>query len=149
MTAIAGSAKGNEQGWLLIEEDLFEYPPGSAEGPALIGNRCASCGKTFFPKRRICPACFDKGVMEEIRLSRIGVVYASTIVHRDSPAGVKGPYAYGYVYIPENDVRVFGLFTGQDPSIFKPGRQVELVLEPVRTDSSGKEVIGFKFRAVT
>ena len=147
MTAMPEKAEGKEQGWLPIEEGLFEYPP-DARGPALIGNRCTSCGKTFFPKRKICPICFDKGAMEDLRLGKRGIVYASTIVLRDSPAGIKGPYAYGYVDIPENEVRVFALFTGDEPSAFTPGREVELVVEAVRTDSSGREIIGFKFKRV-
>ena len=86
--------------------------------------------------------------MEDLRLGKRGIVYASTIVLRDSPAGIKGPYAYGYVDIPENEVRVFALFTGDEPSAFTPGREVELVVEAVRTDSSGREIIGFKFKRV-
>jgi len=134
--------------WSLVEEGLFEYPIVDNQLPALLANRCRKCGKTFFPKRPLCPYCFDKGEMEEIKLDSRGVIYACTVIHRNSPTGIIAPYAYGYVDIPVNKVRVFGLFEGSDPSSFTPGQQVELVVEPIKIDPQGKQVIGYKFKPV-
>ena len=86
--------------------------------------------------------------MENITLERQGIIYTCTLVHIDSPAGIKAPYAYGYVELPTNRLRVFALFTGSDPALFTPGQEVELVLEPVGTDKEGKKIIGYKFKAV-
>lgn len=135
--------------WALVEEGLFEYPLAEGQTPSLFANRCASCRKTFFPKRPLCPYCFEKGKMEEIKLDRRGIIYACTVIHRNSPTGIIAPYAYGYVDIPVNKVRVFGLFGGSDPSSFTPGQEVELVVEPIKVDHQGKQIIGYKFKPVS
>jgi len=137
------------QTWSLVEEGLFEYPLAEGQTPTLLANRCTNCGKTFFPKRPLCPYCFDKGEMEEIKLDRRGAIYACTVIHRNSPTGIIAPYAYGYVDIPVNKVRVFGLFTGGDPLSFAPGQEVELVVEPIKIDPQGKQIIGYKFKPVS
>jgi hypothetical protein len=136
------------QTWSLVEEGLFEYPLANDQAPALFANRCTNCGKTFFPKRVLCPYCFEKGEMEEIRLDRRGIIYACTVIHRNSPTGIIAPYVCGYVDIPANKVRVFGLFTGNDPSSFAPGQEVELVLAPIKIDIEGKQTIGYKFKSI-
>ena len=132
-----------------VQAGLFNYPLRDGERPALKGNRCSRCGKNFFPKRAVCPQCFISGHMEEIELERQGFVYASTVVRVSSPTGIKAPYAYGYVDLPANQLRVFALFTGADPGSFLPGRKVEVVLEPIGTDTEGNAVIGYKFRPVS
>lgn len=133
---------------VLVQEGLFEYPSADNGKPALLANRCTTCGATFFPKRLLCPACFEQGVMEDIRLGRRGILYACTVIRRDSPAGIPAPYAYGYVEIPANQVRIFALLTGSDPSSFHSGQEVELVIEPIKTDPEGRQVIGYKFKPV-
>jgi uncharacterized OB-fold protein len=143
------NAVGDESGWTLVQEGLFEYPIGDNEIPALLANRCTNCGNPFFPKRPLCPYCFEKGEMEEIKLDRRGVIYACTVIHRNSPTGIIAPYAYGYVDIPVNKVRVFGLFGGRGPSSFTPGQEVELVVEPIKVDHQGKQIIGYKFKPIS
>ena len=138
-----------DQSWELVKEGLFEYPLANDQAPALLANRCTSCGKAFFPKRPLCPYCFEKGKIEEIRLDRRGIIYACTVIHRNSPTGIIAPYAYGYVEIPANQVRVFALFTGSDPSSFALGQEVELVVEPIKIDNQGKQIIGYKFKPIS
>ena len=135
-----------KQDWVLIEPGLFDYPVEEGQHPALHANQCKSCGKCFFPRRTLCPACFEQGDMEDITLDRQGIIYACTVVHIPSPAGIKAPYAYGYVDIPTDSIRVFGLFTGDDPFSFHSGQEVEMVLEPIKIDKEGREVIGYKFK---
>ena len=137
-----------DQSWDLVQEGLFEYPLANDQAPALLANRCTNCGKTFFPKRPLCPYCFEQGEMEEIKLGRRGIIYACTVIHRNSPTGIIAPYACGYVEIPANKVRVFGLFTGGDPSSFAPGQEVELVVEPIKINNQGTQIIGYKFKPV-
>jgi len=129
-----------------VEEGLFDYPVKKGRHPALLGNCCNSCGKRFFPKRSRCPSCLDQGQMENITLDRKGIIYACTVVHIPSPAGIKAPYAYGYVDIPVDNIRVFALFTGEDPFSFYAGQKVELVLEPIKQNKDGQQVIGYKFK---
>ena len=137
------------QSWILVQPGLFEYPAEDSKVPALLANQCTKCGKSFFPKRTLCPYCFDKGIMEDITLDRRGIIYACTVVHIPSPVGLKAPYAYGYVEIPTNQIRIFALFTGADPFSFTPGQEVELVVEPIRIDNQGKQIIGYKFKPVS
>ena len=143
------SPHGSSSSWILVQEGLFEYPLAKDGKPALLANRCMNCGITFFPKRFLCPTCFEQGGMEEVKLARRGTIYACTVIQRDSPTGITAPYAYGYVEIPANKVRVFALLTGSDPSSFHAGQEVELVVEPIRTDSEGKQIIGYKFKPVS
>jgi uncharacterized OB-fold protein len=146
----AKNTSSNKTGSVVpVQVGLFNYPLTDGERAVLKGNRCTQCGKTFFPKRAVCPVCFVSGNVEEIELERQGVVYASTVVRVSSPTGIKAPYAYGYVDLPANQLRVFALFTGADPDSFVPGRKVEVVLEPVGKDTEGNTVIGYKFKPVT
>ena len=132
-----------------VQDGLFDWPPKKDQHPALIANRCKCCGNRFFPRRTLCPYCFDQGDMEDVRLERRGLIYSCTTVHISSPAGIKAPYAYGYVDIPADDIRVFALFTGEDPFSFKSGQEVELVIEPVITNEAGQPIIGYKFKPVS
>jgi uncharacterized OB-fold protein len=139
---------GNEE-WVLVQPGLFDYPLVDGQEPALLANRCTKCGNTFFPKRLLCPNCFEQGDMASVRLHRQGIIYACTVVHIDSPVGITAPYAYGYVEIPADGVRVFALFTGGDPTEFAPGQEVELVFEPVGKDREGRKIIGYKFKPIS
>jgi uncharacterized OB-fold protein len=138
-----------EQRQVPVQAGLFEFPAPKGRPPALLANRCRHCGQSFFPKRNLCPACFEQGQLEDITLDRRGVIYAVTVVRISSPSGIEAPYAYGYVDIPANSVRVFALFTGAAPAAFQAGMPVELVLEPLRADSGGQQIIGHKFKPAT
>ena len=84
--------------------------------------------------------------MEELKLERQGVIYAATVVHIPSPAGIEAPYAYGYVELANSGLRVFALFSGSDSNAFTPGRKVELVLEPILHDVQGRSMVAHKFK---
>lgn len=135
--------------WTPVQEGLFDFPPAKGRHPALLANTCRNCGKCFFPKRTICPYCFEQGQLEDIVLDRKGVIYAVTVVHISSPSGIEAPYAYGYVNIPVNKIRIPALFTGDHPSAFHSGMEVELVLETIRTNSRGQQIIGYKFKSMS
>jgi len=131
-----------------IQPGLFEYPTPEHSHPALLGSHCQTCGRKFFPRRTLCTNCFVDGRMEELKLNNRAVIYAATVVHIPSPAGIQAPYAYGYVDILTDNIRIFALFTGDNPSSFHSGQEVELVLEPIRTDGQKQQIIGYKFRPV-
>ena len=130
----------------LIIEGIIKCPSETGGLPHLLGNKCKSCGKVFFPKRLICPNCFTDTTLVEFELSPKGKVYTYTIVHYPSPAGIEVPYAYGYVDLPEDNIRVFSLFTESNPAKLEIGMDVELVVEEIRTDKDGTKIIGYKFR---
>lgn len=141
-----GRPRRTNQHWIPVQAGLFDYPVPEGQQSVLLANQCKICGKIFFPKRTFCPACYDHGEMENISLDRRGVIYASTVVHIDSPSGIKAPYAFGYVDLPANQLRVFALFTGADLAKFTPGREVEMILEPLGIDRGGQKIVGYKFR---
>ena len=139
--------KRNEA-FVLVQPGLFDYPLKNGEKPVLLAARCSKCNTVFFPARTRCRHCGATEFMEEVSLHGRGVVYASTVVHVDSPSGIKAPYAFGYVDVPADGVRVFALFTSCDPALIRPGQEVELVIEPIGTSREQKPVIGYKYKPV-
>lgn len=130
----------------LIREGLIRFPEQPAEQPHLIGSRCRKCGYAAFPKREICPACVEEGLMEEIPLSRRGRLNTFTLT-TVAPPGFQAPYIQGFVDLPEG-CTVFTLITGCEPSegSLQIGQEMELVIEPVRLDEEGNQLLGYKFK---
>jgi len=132
--------------WVVVEPGLFEYPLPEGAKPALLGNYCKKCGRVFFPKRELCPDCFDEGDMMPKQLDSRGIIYSSTVVRIPSPAGLKPIYAYGYVDIPTDKIRLHTLLEGIDPASVAPGTEVELEIGPFMVNKQGQQVIGYKFK---
>ena len=132
----------------MVMEGIIEFPSRAGEPPHLSGNKCSSCGKVFFPKRVICPDCFTEDTLTEFGLGPEGKIYTYTIINYPPPVGIEAPYAYGYVDLVNSNMRVFSLFTECDPEKLKIGMDVELVIEKIRTDKDGTEIIGYKFKPV-
>ena len=128
-----------------IREGLFRIPSGSAEKPCLFGSRCRTCGQLSFPPRKVCAACFSEE-MEVIPLSTEGNLYSYTIVEYPAP-GLLGPYAIGYVDLPEG-VRVFSILADWDRKNLRVGMNVELTLAKFKEDKEGNEIVTYKFRPV-
>lgn len=144
-----------EEGLPFVRNDLFKMPASSETKPYLVGSRCTSCRRTFFPRRAICCDCLKENTMEEIPLSRRGEIYTGVIAHT-APLGFKAPYAMAYIDLPE-EVRLFSqLVNGERLKEFlipgtdslRPGIEVELVIEKIREDDAGNDVIGYKFRPI-
>jgi len=138
----------NGVSWVMVEANLFEYPVPKGKKPALFGSLCTKCDRVFFPQRELCPDCFEEGGMVMKRLDSKGVIYASTLVQIPSPAGIKPPYAYGYVDIPVDKIRIHALFDGTDLATLAPGTEVELVIGPFAVNKQGQNIIGYKYRPV-
>ena len=117
--------------------------------PHLLGSRCASCGKVFFPQQALCTACFQEGTLKEQPLALRGKLYSFTIVERESlaPKGFQVPYAYGYVNLPEG-VRVLSKIIGWTPDTLKIEAEVELLIEEIRQNPDGRKVMGFRFKII-
>ena len=134
-----------------IEVPFMEgvFTPSAKDGhPRLIGGKCSNCNKNFFPKRAICPECFSDEKMEEILFSPHGKIYAFTTVRIPAPLGFEIPYTYGYVDLIEDDVRVPAMFTRKKSDPLRIGMDVTLVIEKLRTDKEGNEIIGYKFKPI-
>lgn len=129
-----------------VRKGIFSISQDSSQ-PYLIGSKCGKCRGYSFPAKKICPDCFNEG-MEEVSLSRRGRLYSYTI-NRQGPPGFQAPYATVYVDLPEG-VRIFAqsdlsCWENGEPKI---GREVELVLGPVRQDERSHPIIGIKFNPV-
>ncbi len=126
-----------------IREGLFSIPSASGERPHLLGSRCTTCGQQSFPPRKVCSGCFGE-LMEIVPLSTDGKLYSYTIVEYPAP-GLVGPYAIGYVDLPEG-VRVFSILADWDRKSLKVGMDVELTLGKFKEDKEGNEIWTYKFR---
>ena len=104
-------------------EGIFEE---DAKGGRLLGNKCKSCGKIYFPKAQFCFNCFDKE-MEEVGLSRRGKLYSYTI-GRMASTHFQPPYAVGLIDLPEG-VRVFAPLMMTEDETYRIGMEMELVIE--------------------
>ena len=130
-----------------IAPDLFTIPSSEDEEAHLLGTRCNACGEGFFPRRVMCGKCFS-GNTENILLGGKGRVYSNTVV-RHPPPQYEGPipYALGHVELREG-VLVPAVFTGVDPEAVKIGIEVEMVIEKLKEDDRGNDVLTYKFRPV-
>ena len=129
---------------ILIEEGWFKD---SSEGLVLVGSRCGACSKVFFPKKIICPNCFD-GELREIHLSRTGKLhsFAQSIL---GPSEMEKPYVMGFIDLPEG-VKLYSLLTDCEPwdEVLKIDMEMEMVMGKIKEDPYGNEIIGYKFRPI-
>jgi uncharacterized OB-fold protein len=131
-----------------VEEGLFYKPASPKEKPYLIGSRCSLCGNVTFPKMKVCPRCAKKDTMEEVHLSGRGKLDTFSIVNAALP-GFKAPSIQAYINLEEGP-RIWSLITGveADEKALKIGMELELVVEKVREDAQGNEVISYQFRPI-
>lgn len=121
--------------------DLLEAPAdGSA--PYLKGYRCKKCGQLDFPKLSPCPSCWGEE-FDVMPLSRQGKLYSFSD-NFIGQAGMKTPYSFGYIDLPEN-LRIFAQLEGE-PGSFRCDEEVELTVGPVRDNRDGIPLISYKFR---
>ena len=128
-----------------FKEGFFTQPEAPGEQAYLLGNKCKSCGQTYFPKVALCPDCLKDDSIEELKLSPRGKLYTYTVVRVPSP-GFKAPYVFGYIDLPEG-VRVCSQISTVEFDKLQLGMEMELVLGQVREDE-GKSIIGYLFRPV-
>jgi len=129
-------------------EGLFAQ---TAEGPRLLGSRCASCTTPYFPRSSAChnPDC-DEGKIEDATFGPRGVLWSCAIQNYPPPAPVIWdepfqPYAVGLVDMPEG-LRVLGRIATGDPESLEVGGEVELVIEPLATGEGGKPIVSWQFK---
>ncbi|MDO8567287.1 MAG: OB-fold domain-containing protein [Dehalococcoidales bacterium] len=133
---------------ILIGEGLFHIPESPDDQPYLIGSKCSNCGYIAFPKVMVCPRCMKEETMKETPLSRRGKLDTFAIVAQ-APSGFKTPHMMAKINLPEG-VKVFSLLTGVEPSddALTIGQEVEMVIDIVKQNAQGEDVIGWKFRPV-
>lgn len=134
-------------------EGWFTWPP--SEQPHLIGSRCKRCGDYFFPKVRFCgnPKCRGSE-LEEALLSRKGRLYTYTINYFPAPPPYVPPdpfvpYAIAVMELERERMKIQGqIVSGYELDKLKIGMETEVVLETLYKDSTGNDVVVWKFRPV-
>ena len=125
---------------VFIRDDLFKETP---DGVVLVGNKCAECGRAFFPKADFCTNCLSKE-LEEIVLSKKGTLYSYTITR--VPVGkFPIPHAVGMISLPEEVRLTTPLVIGDED--FKVGAEMEMIIDTLWTEED-HDVVGYKFKAV-
>jgi hypothetical protein len=113
----------------------------------LLGIKCESCGRFFFPKRIVCPNCRRRGKVVPYQFSGKGRVFSYTVV-RSPPAGFEGfaPYIVALIELEEGP-KVISQVVDCDPKEVRIGMPVEVCFRRIRSDNpDGIVCYGFKFR---
>jgi len=131
-----------------VAEGLFVR---TADGPRLLGSRCAGCGSSSFPAASICrnPDC-QAGEVLEVELGPYGTLWSWAIQNYQPPAPTRfdepyEPYAIGLVDLEEG-LRVVAQMSVDALDSLRVGSAVELTLEPLYRDEQGRDVVTWKFR---
>ncbi len=129
----------------MVNPDFFGMEPG---GVTVVGAKCRLCGRVYFPKKEVCPDCWQKGEMDVVPLSRRGNLSLYTIATQ-SMLDLNPPYACGYVDLPEG-VRLFTLLTECKPfeEKLRLDMEVEMIIEKMLTNDFGEDIYTYKFRPV-
>ena len=109
----------------------------------LIGSRCQSCGRVFFPPKSFCPDCRRKGKVEEYQFSGKGKILTYPII-RVPPEGFESPYAVAIIELEEG-TNISGQVVG-DPDQVGIGKKVKPVFRRISQDGkSGLIQYGMKW----
>jgi len=114
----------------------------------LVGFKCNSCGRYYFPRRAICPVCHRKSVgrIEEVKLKGSGRIFSFSEVHDGlEEMAVQKPYVVAMVELDEGP-RVTGQVIDCDPAELQIGTPVRAVLRKLSEEGpSGIIHYGYKF----
>ena len=114
----------------------------------LIGQMCAGCGRTMFPRSGVCSAC-GSGDLEDVSLALKGSVVTWTVV-QNPPEGYQKytPYVVALVEL-DDGVRVLTQLVDVESGEVEAGMRVEAAFRRVKEDGdSGIIEYGYKFRPV-
>jgi len=131
---------------LPLKKGLFHIAESSADSSYLIGSKCKICNYTTFPRKTVCVRCRRDDTMEELKLGPRGTL-ENYAVMRVGPPDFPPPYMLGYVRMKEGPI-IFTQITGcgTEDDALEIGAEMELVIEPIKKDLQGNNLIGWKFR---
>ena len=128
----------------------------TGEHPALIGNRCTTCGTVFFPKAsNYCrnPDC-DSDSFEDAELSRFGTVWSYTDAQYQPPSPYIPrtdpyvPFAIAAVELQAEQMVILGqIADGYGIADLDVGMKVELVVEPLYSDDE-RDYLVYRWKPV-
>ncbi|NLD76390.1 MAG: benzoylsuccinyl-CoA thiolase [Acidimicrobiales bacterium] len=135
------------EGWFTVD----------ADEPALLGQKCTSCGTYAFPKADYgCPNPGCTGTeFSEVPLSRRGTVWSYTDARYQPPAPYvvptdeHVPFAIAAVHLADEGLVVMGqMVAGVTVDDLSVGTEVELVVDVLFSDDDTDHLI-WKWRPVT
>ncbi|MDO8491778.1 MAG: OB-fold domain-containing protein [Dehalococcoidia bacterium] len=131
-----------------LQQGLFHIPASPGDTGYLIGSKCSNCGYVAFPRRVVCASCVKDDTMKELRLSGKARLDRFTVAHQ-APAGMTAPYIQAYVQLEEGPM-LYTLVTGveQKAEALQLDQPMEAVIEKIREDEQGNDLIAWKFRPV-
>lgn len=115
----------------------------------LIGSKCTTCGKVFFPNRIICPDCRRKGNIESIKFSGKGKIHTYSVIRSPSDEfKTIAPYVVAIVELDEG-AKLTAQLVDCEVDDVKIGDPVEMVFRKISEDGpDGVISYGFKFKIV-
>ena len=139
-------AGGGQKKVITVGENLFHMPSSPEDKAYLIGSKCSNCGHICFPAEKVCPSCVRDDTVSELRLSGKGSLERYTVAQR-GPSGFPVPYIMSYVKLEEGPI-IYSLITGVEPKegVLKPGQKLTMVIDKIRTDTAGNDIVGYKFK---
>ena len=129
-----------------FKEGIFRADRADADtgNGTLLGNKCASCGRIYFPPADFCFDCFGQA-MAEAPLSQRGKLYSYTLCQMPA-SRFKPPFFVGLVDMPEG-VRVFAPLKAAAGRPFHIGMDMEVKIEELWQEKD-QQVIGYVFEPV-
>lgn len=110
-------------------------------GPALIGKKCARCGKIQFPGGKLCTDCLCRDT-EDVLIGRRGTLFSFTTTYGPT-ATIQPPFAVGYI-TTEEGLRVFAPLRMEEGRPFAIGAKVALEVAPLWTEGD-TAVTGYRY----
>jgi len=117
----------------------------------LLGNKCGSCERVFFPPREACPYCRRKsiGKMHDLKLNGKGEVVTYSIIHvgpEDFEEQI--PYPIAIIKLDEGP-HLTAQIVDCDINDVKIGMRVESTFRRIQEDDYvGAIYYGYKFKPV-
>ncbi len=115
----------------------------------LAGNKCKTCGTSFFPARKVCPKCRRKGKLADEAMPRTGKIVSWTQCF-SGPTGFEHETPYFIAIIElDNRARLLSQIVDSDEKKVKTGARVKKVFRKINdSDKAGPIAYGYKFKIV-
>ncbi|NNG01213.1 MAG: hypothetical protein HKM93_17610 [Desulfobacteraceae bacterium] len=114
----------------------------------LMGSRCGTCGKKYFPARKNCPHCMTEDTIMDVALSDAGKLH-SFVVCGIAPPGYEVPHVQGYIDLDDGGPRIFSLLTDyNDEKNLKVGCAMKLTVIRKESGTAGVETVEYRFAPV-
>ncbi|PWH14439.1 MAG: transcriptional regulator [Anaerolineae bacterium] len=117
----------------------------------LVGSRCSACGKTFYPARPMCPACYGSA-LEAVEFSGKGKLAAYSVIYIAPTAMIqagfdrKNPYCAAVVELEEGP-RICAQLVGVDvkqPESIRIGQPVQATFLQRGEGESARTFLAFQ-----